>query len=81
MLKLIKTINSYYAPEIVKYYTFEDKADKYASGTEELEKGEEEENDAESENSEEMDIDKVEENNNNIEDKNKVACLNKNNNF
>lgn len=74
LLKLIKTINSYYPPEIVKYYTPEDKADEYASGTEELEKGEEEENEVESENSEEMEIDKIEENNNNIEDKNKAAA-------
>jgi hypothetical protein len=74
LLRLINTINSYYPPEIVKYYTPEDKADEYNNGTEELEKGEEEEsNEAESENSEEIDISKMEGNKNIGEDKNKVS--------
>ena len=72
LLKLINTINSYYPPEIVKYYTPEDKTDEYANGSEELEKGEEENDEAESENSEEIEIDKIQQNN--PEDKNKEAA-------
>ena len=73
LLRLINTINSYYPPEIVKYYTPEDKADEFVSGAEELEKGEEESNEAESENSEEIDIDKIDQNKNSPEDKNKAS--------
>ena len=73
LLRLINTINSYYPPEIVKYYTPEDKNDEYINGSEELEKGEEESNEAESENSEEIDIDKIDQNKNNADDKNKIS--------
>ena len=72
LLSLINTINSYYPPEIVKYYTPEDKLEEFEKGPEELDNNnnEEEQNESDNENSEENDMEKIEENankdNNNI---------------
>ena len=65
LLRLINTINSYYPPEIVKYYTPEDKLEEYEKAPEELDnKGEEESNnESDNENSEENDIIKIKDNN------------------
>jgi HEAT repeat protein len=76
LLSLINTINSYYPPEIVKYYTPEDKLEEFEKGPEELDNNnnEEEQNESDNENSEENDMEKMEENgnkdNNNINNNN-----------
>jgi hypothetical protein len=65
LLRLINTINSYYPPEIVKYYTPEDKLEEYEKAPEELEnKGDEESNESDNENSEENEIIKLNDNKN-----------------
>ena len=65
LLRLINTINSYYPPEIVKYYTPEDKLEEYEKAPEELEnKGDEESNESDNENSEENEIIKLTDNKN-----------------
>ena len=69
LLKLINIINSYYPPEIVKYYTPEDKVEEYDKGPEEIDNKEDvESNESDNENSEEVDI---ENKNNNEIDKEK----------
>ena len=72
LLKLISTINSYYPPEIVKYYTPEDKLEEYEKGTEEIDNKEEEEsNESDNENSEENDMEKIAEDKGGENDKEK----------
>ena len=63
LLKLINTINSYYPPEIVKYYTPDDKLEEYEKGPEELENNNgEESNESDNENSEDNEMEKIGEN-------------------
>ena len=63
LLSLINTINSYYPPEIVKYYTPEDKLEEYEKGPEELDNNnEEEQNESDNENSEDNEMEKIDEN-------------------